>query len=206
MSSFCTITYTPENMPITADGRLTLRKYDIQCFMKRARKWLNEKYEDKAPKFKYMLCGEYGGTHGLPHYHIIFFGLDNYLCDEMLRKNWREGITQSKALAGAHIRYTLKYMEKQIPYKERKKEEAKGYENQFILRSKGIGEELYKKMATENVYINSKIAYAPKYWRDKYGISQPIFNTLKLQFQKTYANMKKSITTLLKKLQRSERV
>lgn len=125
MSSFCTITYTPENMPITADGRLTLRKYDIQCFMKRARKWLNEKYEDKAPKFKYMLCGEYGGTHGLPHYHIIFFGLDNYLCDEMLRKNWREGITQSKALAGAHIRYTLKYMEKQIPYKERKKKKPK---------------------------------------------------------------------------------
>lgn len=188
-NSFCTLTYTPENMPICPDGRITLRKKDFQDFMKRARKWLKEK--NWNGKFKYMTCGEYGGVHNMPHYHIIFFGIDNYTADEMLRHNWKLGITQAKALAGAHIRYTLKYMEKQMPYKERKKEEEKGYENQFILRSRGIGEELYKKMANENVYINSKIAYAPKYWRDKYGIPQPVFNTLKLQFQKNLCKEQK---------------
>lgn len=183
-NSFCTLTYTPENTPIALNGKMTLRQDDVQRFFKRCRKWLKEKKGIKD-KLKYLYCGEMGGLNGKPHYHIIFFGLDSVLCDEMCRNNWREGITQSKALAGAMIRYTLKYMEKQVPYQERKRlYDEYGYESPFIRRSKDIGTELYRKMSEENVYINSKIAYAPKYYRDKYGLSQTTFNTLKLQFQK----------------------
>lgn len=189
-SSFTTLTYSPENNPIAMNGKLTLRKDDLQRFFKRCRKWLSDK--NVNTKFKYLACGEMGGQHGLPHYHIIFLGLDTAIVSEMVRHTWREGITQTKALKSPMIRYTLKYIEKQVPYKERKKMvEQYGYENPFILRSKGIGSELYKQMRDENQYIDGKIAYAPKYWRQKYGIPQQTFNTIKLQWQKNLCKREK---------------
>ena len=180
--SFTTLTYTPENTPIAGNGKVTLRKEDLQKYFKRCRKWLNDK---KVPlNFKYVACGEMGGMHGLPHYHIIFLGLDSATAGEMTRHTWREGITQTKTLKSPMIRYTLKYIEKQVPYKQRKEQLEKwGYQNPFILRSKGIGAELYKKLGEENQYIDGKMLIAPKYWKQKYGIEQNVMDLIYRQYE-----------------------
>lgn len=178
---FTTLTYTPENTPVALNGKMTLRKKDLQDYFKRCRKWLNKKKGINI-QIRYMACGEYGGLNGKPHMHIIFFGLPYALAEEMTRNTWREGISQTKALNGAHIRYTLKYMEKQEPYKIRKDlKEKYGYECQFIVRSKGIGAEMYKKMGEESLFINSRMAYAPKYWRNKYDIPQKTYKEMLLK-------------------------
>lgn len=60
--SFITLTYSQENLP--PDHGLRLR--DSQLFLKRLRK--------AHGKFRYFLCGEYGGETLRPHYHAIMFG------------------------------------------------------------------------------------------------------------------------------------
>lgn len=53
-----------------------LRKYDLQKFFKRLRKYFNEherKYNIPFGKIRYFACGEYGPRHFRPHYHIILW-------------------------------------------------------------------------------------------------------------------------------------
>ncbi len=72
-----TLTYDDEHLPINdyvdsdgvIHGKPTLRKRDVQLFLKRLRK--NYKYDNHI---KYFCCGEYGGKTFRPHYHLIIFG------------------------------------------------------------------------------------------------------------------------------------
>ena len=76
---FVTLTYCDEYAPIgksfsdpeTGELKqmLTLRKRDIQLFMKRLRK----KYSDS--RIRFYFAGEYGDQTNRPHYHGIIFGL-----------------------------------------------------------------------------------------------------------------------------------
>jgi len=63
--SICaTLTYSDQNLPEHG----SLRKRDVQLFIKRLRKQI-------APqKISYFYCGEYGEKLHRPHYHIILFG------------------------------------------------------------------------------------------------------------------------------------
>lgn len=45
--------------------------YDVQCFLKRFRKYINKYYGPR--KFKYFAVGEYGTRYGRPHYHLVIF-------------------------------------------------------------------------------------------------------------------------------------
>lgn len=65
---FLTLTYNDFNLPLDDDGP-TLRKRDLQLFMKRLR-W---SFPDKRVRF--FACGEYGSHTQRPHYHVILFGL-----------------------------------------------------------------------------------------------------------------------------------
>lgn len=63
---FVTLTYSPEHCP--TDGGLHHK--DFQRFMKRLRKYF-------APsKVRFYMAGEYGGSHGRPHFHAILFGIN----------------------------------------------------------------------------------------------------------------------------------
>lgn len=95
---FVTLTYSDEYLP--SDYQLCYS--DFQCFMKRFRKY------SRLKGFKYLACGEYGGSTGRPHFHFIGFGLDkSYL--PILRKAWRLGhITCDIALPSA-VGYIAKY-------------------------------------------------------------------------------------------------
>lgn len=65
---FVTLTYDDFHLPIDIDGP-TLRKRDLQLFMKRLR-WA---FGDK--RIRFFACGEYGSHTQRPHYHDILFGL-----------------------------------------------------------------------------------------------------------------------------------
>ncbi len=70
---FVTLTFNDEWLPKMCgptkwSDMFTVRKEHIQKFMKRLRK------EVDFP-LRYFACGEYGGKHLRPHYHLIIFGL-----------------------------------------------------------------------------------------------------------------------------------
>lgn len=91
-SWFVTLTYDDDHLPLNdyvdpdgvIHGKPTLRKRDVQLFLKRLRK--NYKYDNHI---KYFCCGEYGGQTLRPHYHMIIFGL--HLDDLVLYKRSVQG-------------------------------------------------------------------------------------------------------------------
>lgn len=75
-----TLTYNNPNLPRTITGKPTLKKEDVQKFIKRLRKlkkgiekWKNPKTGKTEKPIRYFYCGEYGPTTGRPHYHMILF-------------------------------------------------------------------------------------------------------------------------------------
>lgn len=82
-NAFVTLTYSPECIP----EDFGLRVRDWQLFAKRARKRLG--------RFRFLACGEYGGSTLRPHYHACVFGQD------FDRSSWepvREGLFTSPVL------------------------------------------------------------------------------------------------------------
>lgn len=127
---FVTLTYDTDHVPLTQKGYMTLRKQDVQLFLKRLRK----KYEHTkgSRKITYYCAGEYGGRSSRPHYHIILFNAS----EEKIEKSWNLGSIHIGKVNHSSVGYTLKYISKpgRIPYHkndDRKKE--------FSLMSKGIG-------------------------------------------------------------------
>ena len=84
---FVTLTYNnelnedgkPKNLPVRF-GEMSLKKKDIQDFMKRLRwlkkghsEWINPRTGKKERPIRYFCCGEYGPKGGRPHYHMAIF-------------------------------------------------------------------------------------------------------------------------------------
>ena len=107
-----TLTYCDEALPKTPiTKKKTLKKEDVQKFIKRLRKHIYKedkkifgKNKDLYRKIKYLYCGEYGPKTGRPHYHMCIFGwkpndLEYYRCN-------RHGdpIYQSKTLYKGYIK------------------------------------------------------------------------------------------------------
>lgn len=68
-NAFVTLTYSDTLLPLTPEGRSTLRAKDAQDWLKRLRKKI-------APsRIRYYLVGEYGDETNRPHYHAAVFGL-----------------------------------------------------------------------------------------------------------------------------------
>lgn len=127
---FITLTYANEKVPITQSGFMSLRKRDVQLFIKRLRKAHVGRYAGK--RIKYYLAGEYGSRTYRPHYHIILFNAEGSLVE----KNWGLGTVQIGTVTGASVGYTLKYIckEKKIPIHKNDDRQP-----EFSLMSKGLG-------------------------------------------------------------------
>lgn len=67
---FITLTYDNDHLPTNALGIPTLRKDDVQKFIKRLRK---HEFGSSQGNLRYYFCGEYGSDTGRPHYHAILF-------------------------------------------------------------------------------------------------------------------------------------
>lgn len=151
---FLTITYDDEHYTPT------LRKKDIQNFIKRIR---------KKKTLRYFVCGEYGGKTLRPHYHMILLNCkigitkkwDRQLSECIdLEKIWGKGRILAAEVSTANIAYTTAYTIK----KAKKKEETpEGFEKEFRLMSRkpGIGKEYIianlEKLAENNrIYMNGE--------------------------------------------------
>lgn len=106
---FITLTYNEDNVPVQydLDGEIqevnpetgevmfapsarhrTLDRQDIKNWKKRVKMRYERKYGKKL-SLNYMICGEYGPQTHRPHYHAMFFGLDQD-AKNMLEQDWKE--------------------------------------------------------------------------------------------------------------------
>lgn len=173
---FLTLTYNDFFYP----GQLV--KSDVQKFFKRLRKSLD------CRKIKYYCVGEYGelgGEHnyyvdtpnlGRAHYHAIVIGLSPLKDFKFIRSAWPFGFIKVGPANHATIRYTLKYMDKQLSQKDWV--ELHGdITRPFALMSNGIGLKFLLKnqdIISElgGYYKNGKLRPLPKYYRQ--FLSSPI--------------------------------
>lgn len=70
--SFLTLTYDDQHLPINDQGFPTLRKRDIQLFLKRLRRHLS--YHYGLDHLRFAAAGEYGKRGRRPHWHLMIFG------------------------------------------------------------------------------------------------------------------------------------
>lgn len=164
-SSFVTFTYDDQYLP--RDG--SIHKDQAKAFLDRARHLI--KYHLPAHSdYKYWLTGEYGGTFGRPHYHVLFIGLPLSSCYP-LAKCWPYGFIDCLPLLPGGIEYVLKYVDKQV-HGDLAKEIFGDMEPPFSLKSKGFGSsdlldnlDYYKDHVT---YPNNGYEVPiPRYYRDR---------------------------------------
>lgn len=167
-ASFVTLTYDDSHIPITKDGLVTLRKRDLQLWIKNMRRQMDY-YNEKIP-FKYLACGELGSEKSRPHYHICILGLTDVQVSKYTKKLWKNGLCDIGALSAGGLRYVCKYLTKARPSKEIKKfRENLCIENPFIIHSIGLGKDwinrnLQKIVDDEFTFnFNKKINLYPKY-------------------------------------------
>ena len=167
-ASFCTFTYDDRNIPPLG----SLRKRDLQLFMKRTRSSIS--YKDVAlRRFKFVACGEYGDKFARPHYHVIFIGLSDYEARMYARSCWNKGLIDIGPLKPGGLRYVLKYCTKQLRgSKAVELYDDNGLERPFLSRSVRLGYEWLRDNATDLTdrnfqYIrDGKLVPLPKYYRD----------------------------------------
>lgn len=139
-SSFVTLTYNDQNLPIDEHGNAQLSKSDLQNFFKRLRK-------NGIGKFRYYAVGEYGSKNGRPHYHIIFLGcgLDLLSFRKNVEKAWSKngesfGRVDVGTASGASSSYTAGYIINRYDYSD------SPLVAPFALASKGLGSSYIDRM------------------------------------------------------------
>lgn len=170
-SLFVTLTYAPENVPISNKGFMTLRKRDYQLFMKNLRNEINRNpaYADfKKLKVKYYACGEYGSDTWRPHYHAIMYDTP----PDAVVKAWSLGHVHIGNVSGDSIAYTTKYIckEKRVPVHSNDDRVP-----EFSLMSKNLGKN-YLTLEAINWHRTNAASYVvleggytqalPRYYRD----------------------------------------
>lgn len=182
---FVTITYDTTHVPITDALYMSLKKEDVQKFLKRLRKNVSDEWKRREgerdgalawfieePRIKYYLCGEYGTDTNRPHYHAIFFNVPDWTYIEAA---WQKGLIHYGTEVGpAAMAYTTKYMDKpkRIPMHRNDDRQP-----EFSLMSKGLGEnyltpeniQWHKADLTGRAYIptQGKKISMPRYYKDK---------------------------------------
>lgn len=169
---FITLTYDYANMPITKRGYKTLKKADVQNFIKALRYAQTGRQKSNI---KYYAAGEYGNKTFRPHYHIIIFNAKI----ELIQKAWDKGYIHYGggigAVNAATIGYTLKYINKVGKIPLHKNDDR---QKEFSLMSKGLGlnyltpamikyhkADLLNRICIE--YDGNKKAAMPRYYKTK---------------------------------------
>lgn len=127
-SYFVTLTYNDEHLNYAPCGMPTLKKRDIQLFIKRLRKWCDK---SGKPSPRYFATGEYGEKNFRPHYHMILFnieiedlthyrtvkrGNDIYIYENscVLEKLWHKGFVVISKVVPETCAYTAQYSLKKV--------------------------------------------------------------------------------------------
>lgn len=142
-SSFITLTYSNQTLPISSAGALTLCKSDLQRFFKRLR--INFFRSGYDVPLKYIAAGEYGSSSVLPrpHYHICLLGAAPAVAESATRSAWSNGyggLIDVKPLRLSGVGYVCKYLSKSHPFGSVLEQYQKlAAEPPFVLMSKGLG-------------------------------------------------------------------
>lgn len=179
-SSFITLTYADEHLP--AD--MSLRKRDLQLFMKRLRK------HDGDTGIRFYACGEYGDANGRPHYHILLFNRD--FMDKKFLKNSGSGepLFRSKTLSelwpdGDHYIGTVSakscaYVARYVLKKVGAEAITDGREPEFTCMSRrpGIGAKWFEKYHKgvydwDTVVFGSYETRPPRYYDARFDAEEP---------------------------------
>lgn len=132
---FVTLTYNNDEIPITENGFMTLRKKHVQDYFKRLRRRTRS-------YLRYYMCGEYGTQFKRPHYHLILFTDTNCAEDDIIRSwvnpesGYLFGHVHFGAVEPASIQYTVQYYDKGDWYPDHGRDDR---EPEFSLMSKGLG-------------------------------------------------------------------
>ena len=176
-SVFVTLTYSDYYLP----QNNSLKKEDLQKFMKRLRKSL----EPTGRKIRYFACGEYGDQTERPHYHLIIFGLGlsnedrTYIMDAWHYCDWSNSHIRNKSFGLVEfdsVRYVAQYIDKKFTGDKANAEYTeKGREPCFRILSLGIGKNWCDKNR-EQIIQNKKLTLngipmqLPRYYINRLGI------------------------------------
>lgn len=173
---FITLTYNNNSVPVTFDEEgeideetgefkdeiLTLKRADVVNWKKRVKKAYEKKYGERL-ELKYLIVGEYGPRTHRPHYHGMFFGL-NEKAAKMLQDDWekKNGFTYFKHIPCLpingvdHVQRTSRYCAKYCVKLTELEDEAvlKGkVEKPRKMTSKGLGINLKKFVDMKRYYL-----------------------------------------------------
>lgn len=166
---FVTLTYAPENLPVSNCGKPFLVKADLQKFFKRLR--FNLSHDEK--NIKYFACGEYGDHTQRPHYHAIIFGLGvsdyNTLLD-----CWNLGHIKVGSVTHDSIQYVTGYVRKKLSGKKLQDERGcpvAGGVPEFQLQSRGLGLDYAmddtERICSHGITVNGQHVSIPRYYAKK---------------------------------------
>lgn len=175
---FITLTYDDDHVPVSPiecdengtiiEGKMTLRKKDLQDFMKRLRKH----YEPE--KIRFFGCGEYGSRTFRPHYHVVLFGVDfsedRYIWknrdgyidyrSHTLEKIWTEGNSLINVVNWNTCAYVARYVTKKVD-SHKIHYQTFGIEPEFqtMSRKPGLGYKFFEEHAREiyGEYLDGEI-------------------------------------------------
>ena len=176
-SVFVTLTYSDNYLP----ENKSLKKEDLQKFMKRLRKSL----EPTGRKIRYFACGEYGDQTERPHYHLILFGLGlsnedrTYIMDAWPYCDWSNSHIRNKSFGLVEpdsIRYVAQYIDKKFTGDKANAEYTeKGRQPCFRCLSLGIGKIGVIKnreqiIQSKKLTLNGIPMQLPRYYINRLGI------------------------------------
>lgn len=184
-SSFLTLTYSDENLPLLHGPliaqRQTLSLRDYTLFMKKLRDRI-------GPGLRFFGCGEYGDDLGRPHYHVLLFNYDfvdrRYYKDNkrgeplytsrFLDNLWGLGNCVVGDVTFDSCAYVARYVVKKITGKMGPAH-YQGRRPEFVTMSRrpGLGRTFFDKYKAEiyqsdSVVINGVETVPPRYYDELY--------------------------------------
>jgi len=178
---FITLTFNEENVP--KDGSLIKNSADFQKFMKRLRKYTNQ-------KIRFFHCGEYGEKLSRPHHHACLFNYDfpdkklytvrngiRIYTSEILLKLWPYGYHTIGDVTFESAAYIARYVTKKITG-SRAEEHYQGRVPEYVTMSRkpGIGKGWLDKFS-DDIYphdyliVNGNKCKPPKYYDSIYHLT-----------------------------------
>lgn len=136
---FTTLTYSPENIPLTESGHGTLSRVDIK---KHSKAWADADRALGLDKTLYYNVGEYGGKYGRPHYHQILFTDDRTTLSETWKRveeTWEKGRISVSEITAKRLMYVAKYSDKRLRNRRHHDPETEQRVPEFSMMSNGIG-------------------------------------------------------------------
>lgn len=161
---FLTLTYDDAHLPALG----SLRKVDVQLFMKRLRSYLARTFDDK--RIRFFLGAEYGEALSRPHYHVIIIGhdfredryrwskpgADQLYRSESLEKLWPHGTALFGDAGPGSGKYVAQYSIKKM-YGDRAAAHYAGREPEFMLSSQGLGRHAFELDLRSNLAMDAVV-------------------------------------------------